>query len=208
MPARYLALEETRLINLVTEWLEFERARIPFTVLHTELKSDVTIANLPLKLRLDRIDRLIDNSLLVIDYKSGDPDPGSWDLPRPDDVQLPPYANFALDRDPSAIGGLVFAKVRTGNAAFVGRVRDAKGTLRGKISGNSNLVKKPLTLEQLRAWRNCIEQLALDFLSGSAVVAPRDYPETCERCGLQPLCRIQENQPQFGDDNGEEAGDA
>ncbi len=208
MPARYLALEETRLINLVTEWLEFERARIPFTVLHTELKSDVTIANLPLKLRLDRIDRLIDNSLLVIDYKSGDPDPGSWDLPRPDDVQLPLYANFALDRDPSAIGGLVFAKVRTGNAAFVGRVRDAKGTLRGKISGNSNLVKKPLTLEQLRAWRNCIEQLALDFLSGSAVVAPRDYPETCERCGLQPLCRIQENQPQFGDDNGEEAGDA
>jgi ATP-dependent helicase/nuclease subunit B len=208
MPPRYLALEETRLINLVTEWLEFERTRIPFTVLHTELKSDVAIAGLPLKLRLDRIDRLIDNSLLVVDYKSGDPDPSCWDLPRPDDVQLPLYANFALDCDPNAIGGLVFAKVRAGNAAFVGRVRDAKATLRNKISGNSNLVKKPLTLEQLRAWKNCIEQLALDFLSGSAVVAPRDYPETCERCGLQPLCRIQENQPQFGDDSGEEAGDA
>ena len=206
MPPRYLALEETRLINLITEWLEFERTRISFTVLHTELKSEVTIADLPLRLRLDRIDRLIDNSLLVVDYKSGVPDPSSWDLPRPDDVQLPLYANFALDCDPSAVGGLVFAKVSTGDAAFVGRVRDAKATLRSKISGNSNLVKKPLTLEQLYAWRNSIEQLALDFLSGSAVVAPRDYPETCERCGLQPLCRIQENQPQFGEDNGEEAG--
>jgi ATP-dependent helicase/nuclease subunit B len=208
MPPRYLALEESRLISLVAEWLEFERTRIPFTVLHTEIKSDVTIAGLPLRLRLDRIDRLIDNSLLVVDYKSGDPDPASWDLPRPDDVQLPLYATFALDCDPSAIGGLVFAKVRTGNAAFVGRVRDAKATLRAKTSGNSNLVKKPLTLEQLRAWGTCIEQLALDFLSGSAVVAPRDYPETCVRCGLQPLCRIQENQPQFGDDSSEEAGNA
>lgn len=208
MPPRYIALEESRLINLVTEWLEFERTRIPFTALHTELKSDVTIAGLPLKLRLDRIDRLIDNSLLVVDYKSGDPDPGSWDLPRPDDVQLPLYVDFALDCDASAIGGLVFAKVRPGNAAFVGRVRDAKATLRAKISGNSNLVKKPLTSEQLREWRSCIEQLALDFLSGNSVVAPRDYPETCERCGLQPLCRIQENQPQFGDDGVEEAGDA
>jgi probable DNA repair protein len=208
MPPRYLALEETRLTNLVTEWLEFERTRIPFTVLHTELKSDVSIAGLPLKLRLDRIDRLIDNSLLVVDYKSGEPDPGSWDLPRPDDVQLPLYANFALNSDPSTVGGLVFAKVRANNAALVGRVRDAKATLLGKVRGNSNLVKKPLTLEQLSAWKNCIEQLALDFLSGSAVVAPRDYPETCERCGLQPLCRIQENQPQFGDDSSEEAGDA
>jgi ATP-dependent helicase/nuclease subunit B len=208
MPPRYLALEETRLINLVTEWLEFEQTRIPFTVLHTELKSDVAIAALPLKLRLDRIDRLIDNSLLVVDYKSGDPDPGSWDLPRPDDVQLPLYANFALDCDPGAIGGLVFAKVRTNDAALVGKVRNAKATLRSKISGNSNLVKKPLTLDQLCAWKDCIEQLALDFLSGSAVVSPRDYPETCERCGLQPLCRIQENQPQFGEDSGEEAGDA
>jgi hypothetical protein len=40
------------------------------------------------------------------------------------------------------------------------------------------------------------------------VVDPRDYPETCECCGLQALCRIQENPPQSGDDNVEEAGDA
>jgi probable DNA repair protein len=208
MPPRYLDLEQTRLIALVAEWLEYERARVPFTVLDTEQQASVSVAGLQLRLRLDRIDRLTDGSLLVIDYKSGDPDPSSWDLPRPDDVQLPLYANFALECDPSAIGGLVFAKVRPGETEFAGRVRNAKATLRSKISGNSNLVKKPLTPEQLSASQQYISELARDFLSGRAEVNPREYPETCERCGLHALCRIQENQPQSGDDNGEEAGDA
>jgi probable DNA repair protein len=208
MPQRYLDLEQTRLIALVAEWLEYERARVPFTVLDTEQQASVSVAGLQLRLRLDRIDRLTDGSLLVIDYKSGDPDPSSWDLPRPDDVQLPLYANFALECDPSAIGGLVFAKVRPGETEFAGRVRNAKATLRSKISGNSNLVKKPLTPEQLSAWQQYISELARDFLFGRAEVDPREYPETCERCGLHALCRIQENQPQSGDDNGEEAADA
>ena len=38
MPRRYLELEEMRLIPLVTEWLEFERARAPFIVAATEYK--------------------------------------------------------------------------------------------------------------------------------------------------------------------------
>jgi probable DNA repair protein len=208
MPPRYLDLEQIRLIALVTEWLHYESLRVPFTVAKTEADTSASISGLNLHLRLDRIDRFNDGSLLVIDYKSSDIKPSVWDLPRPDDVQLPLYANFALKCDPSAIGGLVFAKVRPGEAAFAGRVRDAKATLRSKISGNSDLVKKPLTSEQLSAWRDCIEQLALDFLSGSAVVAPRDYPDTCENCGLQALCRIKEFPPQSGDDNSEEAGDA
>ena len=168
----------------------YERARVPFTVLETEQKASVSVASLPLRLRLDRIDRLIDNSLLVIDYKSGDVSPNSWDLPRPDDVQLPLYANFALHRDANEIGGLVFAKVRTGEPDFAGRVRDAKATLLANLRGTTNLVKKPLTTEQLSEWQEYIEELALDFLAGRAVVNPRDYPKTCERCGLQALCRI------------------
>jgi ATP-dependent helicase/nuclease subunit B len=208
MPPRYLALEETRLINLVTEWLRYESARVPFTVLQTERKSAASIAGLPLHLRLDRIDRLIDGSLFVIDYKTGDPKTNAWNLPRPDDVQLPLYANFALEPDQGAIGGLAFAKVRTGEAAFVGFVRNAKATLRGDLRGNTNLVRKPLTPDQLAAWRDCIEQLARDFLAGHAAVDPREYPETCANCTLHALCRVQEFPPESEDANGEEAADA
>ena len=207
MPPRYLALEEVRLLSLVTEWLDFERTRVPFNVLETEQKTSVSVAGLQLRVRLDRIDRLIDNSILVIDYKSGSPTPSSWDLPRPDDVQLPLYATFAFPGDATEIGGLVFAKVRAGEADFTGKVRDAKATLRNKVSGNSNLVRKPLTSEQLSAWKQSIEELALDFLAGRAVVNPRAYPDTCECCGLQSLCRVQENPP-LPENNSEEAPDA
>jgi probable DNA repair protein len=195
MAPRYLALEQSRLINLVTEWLEFERTRVPFVVLDTEQKTGISVAGLPLRLRLDRIDRLIDDSLLVIDYKSGSPTPSSWELPRPDDVQLPIYSNFALDRGPNEVGGLVFAKVRAGEMEFTGKIRNAKATLRGKISGNSNLVKKPLTSEQLSEWKLYIENLALAFLAGHSDVDPRLYPDTCELCRLQALCRISDNPP-------------
>ncbi|MGA3102077.1 MAG: PD-(D/E)XK nuclease family protein, partial [Terracidiphilus sp.] len=193
MPARYLDLEQTRLVSLVVEWLRYESKRVPFTVAETELDTSAS---------------LIDNSLLVIDYKSGDIKPGVWDLPRPDDVQLPLYAEFGLDSNPGSVGGLVFAKVRPGDTEFAGKVRNAKATLRANLKGNTSLVKKPLVSEQLSEWRDYIQDLALDFLSGSAVVDPRDYPETCERCGLQALCRIQKNPPQSDDDNVEEAGDA
>jgi ATP-dependent helicase/nuclease subunit B len=53
--------------------------------------------------------------------------------------------------------------------------------------------------------------MAQDFLAGHADVDPRDYPETCEYCGLQALCRVQENQPGSDaneDEDSEEADDA
>jgi len=94
MPPRYLELEQQRLTELVNEWLEYEAARIGFEVAATEVGRTIHLAGVTLDLRLDRIDRLIDGSLLVIDYKSGDVSPKSWELPRPDDVQLPLYAGF------------------------------------------------------------------------------------------------------------------
>jgi ATP-dependent helicase/nuclease subunit B len=208
MPQSYLALEQARLIKLVTEWLVYERARIPFSVLDTEQKTSVSVGGLRFNLRLDRIDRLIDGSSLVIDYKSSDVSPTEWDLPRPNDLQLPVYADFAVNLDSNTIGGLVFAKARAGKTEFAGKVRDAKATLRGDLRGNANLVKKPLDSEQLSAWKQYIEELARDFLAGRAVVNPREYPETCERCGLQVVCRVSENPPLSGDENSEETGDA
>ena len=144
------------------------------------------IAGLSLNLRLDRVDRLKDGSLLVIDYKTGDVSPKSWDLPRPDDVQLPLYAGFALPREKSC-GGLVFAKIRAGecNREFAGRVTDARQrTLLSDLKGSNSLVRNTLDGEELDAWRAYIEQLARDFLAGRADVDPREYPNTCERCGL------------------------
>jgi probable DNA repair protein len=211
MPRRYLELEELRLTKLVTEWLEYESTRVEFEVADTELRRTVHIAGLTLDLRLDRVDQLNDGSLLVIDYKSGNVSPNAWELPRPEDVQLPLYAGFALDRERERLGGLVFAKVRAGDQEFAGRVIDPEATLSAGLKGTSSLAKNKLTLDQLLGWRDCIEQLARDFLGGKAEVDPRDPREkTCKRCGLQTLCRIQERVALLEDEDdseGEEDSD-
>jgi len=201
MPPIYLELEETRLVRLVTAWLEFEKTRETFTVEQTEAQRTITIAGLSMNLRLDRVDRLVDGSSLVIDYKTGNVDPKSWDLPRPNDLQLPLYKVFGLDPiQPSlfdsyggpASGGLVFAKVRAGDTCFAGRVVDARKTINPDLTGNSGLVRRKLTGLDESEWKKYIERLAEEFIHGRADVDPRDYPTTCERCGLQSICRIQE----------------
>ncbi len=225
---RYLELEETRLIDLVTEWLGFEAMRVPFFVAGVEVNASPSIAGLTLHLRLDRIDRLADGSLLVMDYKSGNVSPSAWDLPRPDDVQLPLYAGFGLDEDLRAklanesrdvaaaivdvgsegrVGGLVLAKVRAGEHCFAGRVGDAKSVLLSDLHAGSALVKRKFAAEELIAWREYIEQMARDFLAGRADVNPRQYPQTCEHCDLRVLCRIQHGQAQPEELESEETSD-
>jgi ATP-dependent helicase/nuclease subunit B len=206
MPRGYLEIEEQRLIRLVSEWLDYESMRAEFEVIETEAKRTVHLAGLTFDLRLDRIDRLNDGTLLVIDYKSGLVSPKRWAPPRPEDVQLPLYAGFALAAD-EELGGLVFAKVRRGDQCFAGHVGDARATLLPGLSSTSALVKNKFGAEMLIAWKECIEQLAEDFLSGRAEVDPREYPKTCEPCGLQTLCRIQETRALLDADEESAEGD-
>lgn len=204
MPARYLELEEQRLIRLVMEWLEYERTRVPFDVAATEVAESPSVAGLTLKLRLDRVDRLNDGSLLVIDYKTGNVTPRAWELPRPEDVQLPLYAGFAVPQR-EEVGGLVFGKVRPGEMVFTGRVVSASATLDASLNGTSGLMQNPLTAEQLSAWRQAIERLARDFIAGRADVDPREYPHTCARCGLYTLCRVLEREDREEPEDAENA---
>ncbi len=206
MPARYLELEGDRLVRLVADWLGYESARVVFAVIETEARREVTLAGLTFKLRLDRLDRLNDGSVLVVDYKSGLVSPRAWDPPRPEDVQLPLYAGFALDRE-QELGGLVFAKLRPGELAFAGCVAAPAATLFAGLKPTTSLVKNRLQEKQLIAWKERIDQLAEDFLTGKAQVDPREYPKTCERCGLQTLCRIQENRAALDDEEESEEGE-
>lgn len=190
MPERYLQLEARRLSRLVTEWLGYEAARLPFTVVGTELKTLADVGDLRLELRLDRIDQLNDGSLLVVDYKTGDVKPKVWETPRPEDVQLPLYGGFGLEAG-RELGGLVFAKIRPGDLCFTGRVGDPAATL-GGVKNLGTLSRSRFDAEHLLAWREEIYRLARDYVEGRADVDPRDPKATCDRCKLQTLCRIQD----------------
>lgn len=193
LPKRYLKIEEARLVKLVTEWLMYESTRASFTIEATEQKTSVIIAGLSLDLRLDRRDVLEDGSHLIVDYKTGSASPDRWTTSRPEDIQLPLYASFGVDQQPGANpGGLVFARVKTGEMEFAGRLRNPLEIL-PSAGKNSSLVKNPLTDEQIKDWRFIIESLAVDFLNGRADVNPRDLQDTCDNCSLSNLCRVAES---------------
>ena len=193
MPQRYLELEELRLTRLVTEWLELRSRPRRLRGRGNRSRAQHRRRRLTLDLRLDRIDRLNDGSLLVIDYKSGDVSPKSWELPRPDDVQLPLYAGFALEDQ--ELGGLVFAKVRAGDLEFAGRVGDAAATLFTGLKSYSSLVKNALTAEQLIDWREYIEQTRPGLSCRPRRGRPARLSQDLRALRPAALCRIRRIEP-------------
>ena len=83
-------------------------------------------------------------------------------------------------------------------------------TINPGLSGNSALVRRRLTGLDESEWKKYIERLAEEFVQGRAEVDPRDYPKTCERCGLQSVCRIQEpeNRARVEEEENTEGDDA
>ena len=63
-------IEHGRIKALIGEWLQQEKQRQPFTIIATEQLTEATLAELKLRLRIDRIDRLSNGDLCIIDYKN------------------------------------------------------------------------------------------------------------------------------------------
>ncbi len=96
-----LELEQRWLEARIMELLDVDLARPPFAVADTELAASVEVGGLQVRLQLDRVDRLGDGSLAIIDYKTGaNAAPADWMGERPRSPQLPLYVR-ALDAEKS-----------------------------------------------------------------------------------------------------------
>jgi len=190
------SLEYDRCRELLDRWLEVERARPPFTVVAREAPVRLRYGGLQLDGKVDRIDRLADDSLLVMDYKTGAVSAASWDpAGRLPDPQLPAYA-LALDPPARAVA---FASIRADAPRFVGlAAQDTK--IRG-VDAIGDARRKFVELSDWQAlcdaWQSQLEALADEFTQGHAAVAPRQ-PSVCQRCHLPGLCRITERTQHYG----------
>jgi probable DNA repair protein len=200
--AQLLDLEAQWLEARVLEMVEADRARAPFVVEGVEQEGTASIGGLSLQMRLDRVDRLADGSLAVIDYKTGaSAEVRAWLDERPRLPQLPAYL-AALG--PSNVGAVAFARLRSGDTGYVGIARDAECFLGLKVPGAKGGPKGFESWEQLlEAWARRLQVLAHEYESGDARLAP-DPPRACQYCHLGMLCRIRETAPAAA---GEEAGD-
>jgi ATP-dependent helicase/nuclease subunit B len=191
---RFAALEQRRLAQLLDGWLEVERERGAFSVAALEEKKDATFAGLQLRLRVDRIDRLPDGRLLLIDYKSKalNCSPDEWLGERPDEPQLPLYSIlWEEEHAPAAIAGIAFAQVRLEKPRLVG-VGDAAAPELQSVAQLESPASDWNTLRQ--QWRAVLEGLATEFIEGCAEVNPKK-PSTCTYCALAPVCRIAHEEP-------------
>lgn len=85
--------ELDRIKRITARFLFVERQREPFEVIHTELPIEVTIKGIVHSLRIDRVDRLSDGSVVFIDYKTSRyVDTKGWNPDGLTEPQLPIYA--------------------------------------------------------------------------------------------------------------------
>ena len=186
--AGYWQLEEQRLHALLLEWLVVERERSAFCVESREADIVLELAQLQIRLRVDRVDRLPDGGRVIIDYKSGTSNIQHWLGERPERPQLLLYGIAA----PGEAAALAFAQVKSRNCRYVGlgEVAAAPGirTDIEKVVGNKVDAGDWHTLNE--HWRATLEQLAQAFVDGGAAVDPLS-PNSCTWCGLQPLCRVE-----------------
>ena len=187
-----LELERNRLSILLLEWLATaERQRPPFAVAEAEQARTARFGPLEIRTQVDRIDVLEDGSRLILDYKTGRPDPKDLDGERLLEPQLPIYAVGAGPQ----LAGVAFARVRRGECAFLG-VTQGEGLLPGAACP-AEPEGWPALLEH---WRLQLENLAVAFGAGAAAVAPVDPQKACRYCDLASLCRVDELVPRAQED--------
>jgi len=175
--------EQQRLMKQISQLMRLEKQREPFTVEACEESLLVTVGQLQLQLRVDRIDKLTDNEYVVIDYKSGSVSAVDWLDEQLAEPQLPLYA-VNLNKK---IAAIVFAQVQAEQVAFKGIAREDK-LLPGVKSVHKIPIEDWATLQT--HWRNVLQSIADQFYHGDVSVMPKNGALTCRTCQLQSLCRI------------------
>lgn len=187
------AARDERLLELLIGW---ELAREPFAIEMLERSLPLDLAGSRLGVRVDRVDRLTDGRLIVIDYKSGDTASFEALADRPTQPQLPAYATAAGDRTAAV------AMLHLGRQGLKLRgIADTAGRLTGLRPLKEGEPDWPILLDR---WRSQLAGLLQEFLRGHAAVDPQ--PRACEHCHLQVFCRVQTALvPRAPDSDGQEA---
>jgi len=143
---RLLQLESARLCNLLRDFVGEDSKRGEFTVHAVEHKIVLERFGMHFDLRADRLDRLADNRLAILDYKSGQPQTLPTRQGDPSDYQLVVYAT-AIDEPVSALA-LINIDSRKISISGVGgpfeQGRDAQDSWPARLSGWQALVDAAL----------------------------------------------------------------
>ncbi|MFZ0219274.1 MAG: PD-(D/E)XK nuclease family protein [Candidatus Aquirickettsiella sp.] len=187
----FIDIERQRLQTLLKNIIDLEKQRPVFSQTQHETKRQLTLAKLSLTLRIDRLDQLNDTQSMIIDYKTGVPNKIDWLEERCEYPQLPLYCLSY----PETVRSFAILYLQSHKITLQGITAEETGMQ--QLTCLKKL-KTSLALNHwsdlLKHWQVCLEKLALEFQRGVATVNPKQGANTCRRCDLQLLCRI--NHPQ------------
>jgi RecB family exonuclease len=160
-------LEAERLRAVLALLLERETAREPFEIVALEQELEARLDRWSLRLRVDRVDRLVDGRIAILDYKTGEGAAASdWFAERLRDAQVPLYAI----QPATAVGAAVLVKLGATSASYLG-IWDGAA-----FPGRPARLPLESWRAQLEQWRRQLEQLAAEFAAGDTRIflAERD----------------------------------
>ncbi len=184
--ARLLGLEREWLVEALDRLATLELAREPFEVLERETWGELTVGGHVLRIRVDRVDRLADGTVVLLDYKTGRTAPRRWIGPRPDAMQLAAYA-LSRSEPTSAVANVLLPPAHTGFAGIAAR-EGVLPRVRALATATSPALRELDWAGLVLRWRELAAGLAADHAAGVATVDPA--PNACDFCGLEVLCRI------------------
>jgi probable DNA repair protein len=189
---RFTELERERLTRLVLQWLELEKERADFRVEELEQRTSITVGELQLDTRADRVDRLEDERLAIIDYKTGrNVSIKGWFEERLEEPQLPLYATAAGEN----IAAVLVAHLNREKSGFQGVASDDEIVPRIKAFREADPAPDYGDWDGLfQRWNGSLQMLAGEIQTGRAEVDPKDPGKSCRYCPLPSLCRIHERQ--------------
>jgi ATP-dependent helicase/nuclease subunit B len=179
-------LEKKCLVRHLNRLFALEKERYPFTVIATEKRVTIKLANLPISLRIDRIDQLQDGKTLLLDYKTGKKLPSAfdWFKPRPENIQLLLYS-LAVDQ----AEGMALIQINSEGTKFKNfKMEDLAAILR-KIDPVVYDKKEITWAELLKYWQKILNSIAEEFGQGCAKVSPSSL-QICKQCSFALVCRI------------------
>lgn len=177
----FIAIELEALTELLLAWLTVEARRPAFSVCATEHSVDIELAQCRIRGRIDRIECLDSQRLLLADYKTGTLLPPKWQYEPLYEPQLPLYM-LALEEQVSSgsftvehlsstgIAGIYLAGVKPGYIKCIGLTDDTD--VSESVAGFSLLEEGESWPRLQLGWRKQIEGLTEKALRGYAGYDP------------------------------------